>query len=108
VERYPDTIKKFYTRQCPGGTTETFDLILTGWELASGAIRETDREKIERSMRLSGVNPRRYEFYLALVDNAPSHGGFGMGLDRLIARLIGTDDIRDAVPFPRTFETLIP
>jgi len=101
-------VKKFYTYQNDDGTTETFDLILGGWELASGAIRETRTSEIRRRMAMSGIDPSRYEFYLSLLDGAPRHGGFGMGFDRLIAKLIGVDRIGDAVAFPRTFDQLIP
>ncbi len=108
VLHYPDTIKKFYTKKSAGGLTETFDLILGGWELASGAIRETNREKIERSMMLSRVNPVEYNFYLSIIENANEHGGFGLGFDRLIAKVLGLGLVRDAVAFPRDFNRLVP
>lgn len=74
----------------------------------SGALREVDRDKIEHSMKLSGINPIDYNFYLSIVDKAIDHGGFGLGVDRLIARLLDIDVISDAVAFPRTFDRLIP
>jgi aspartyl/asparaginyl-tRNA synthetase len=105
---YPDTIKKFYTKKKDGGTTETFDIILAGWELVSGAIRETNRSVIEKSMRLAGINSADYEFYLSIVDGAVPHGGFCLGFDRLIAKLLDLEIVSDAVVFPRTFEKLFP
>jgi aspartyl/asparaginyl-tRNA synthetase len=108
IKNYPDTIKKFYTKKIDGGLTETFDIILCGWELVSGALRETNRENIEKSMKLSGLKIDDYNFYLSIVDNSVPHGGFGMGLDRLIAKLLNLEVITDAVVFPRTFKTLIP
>ncbi len=108
VKDYPDSIKKFYTKKTNGGTTETFDIIISGWELVSGAIRETNRSVIENSMRLSGIDITDYNFYLSIVDGSVSHGGFCLGIDRLIAKLLDLEMVSDAVVFPRTFKNLIP
>ena len=108
IIHYPSNIKKFYTKQSASSLTETFDIIVGGWELVSGALREVDRKKIEHSMKLSSINPADYNFYLSIIDNAVEHGGFGLGIDRLIARLLDIDVVSDAVPFPRTFDQLIP
>lgn len=108
ITHYPSNIKKFYTKQSVSSLTETFDIIVGGWELVSGAVREVNRKKIEHSMKLSGLNPADYNFYLSIIDNAVEHGGFGLGIDRLIARLLDIDVVSDAVPFPRTFDLLIP
>ena len=108
IIHYPSNIKKFYTKQSTSFLTETFDIIVAGWELVSGALREVDKKKIERSMKLSGINPSDYNFYLSIIENAVEHGGFGLGVDRLVAKLLDIDVISDAVPFPRTFNQLIP
>jgi aspartyl/asparaginyl-tRNA synthetase len=108
VRRYPSAVKKFYTHSNDDDSTETFDFVLAGWEITSGAVRETRRANMERKMRLSGVDPKEYEFYLSILHNAPQHSGFGLGFDRLMARLLGLGDVRQAVVFPRTFEQLIP
>lgn len=108
VVHYPDTIKKFYTLQNDDGTTETFDIILFGWEVVSGALRETRIDVIKRQMMISGLNPLIYGFYLSVMKDAPPHGGFGMGLDRVVAKLLRLETIKEAVIFPRTIEKLIP
>ncbi len=108
IKDYPDTIKKFYTKDKPGGLTETFDVIVGGWELVSGAIRQTDGQKIQKSMSLSGINISDYEFYISIVDKAVQHGGFCIGIDRLIAKILNKEMVQDAVPFPRTYRRLIP
>lgn len=108
IKDYPDTIKKFYTKNKPGGLTETFDIIVDGWELVSGAIRQTDGEQIRKSMLLSGIDISNYEFYISIVDKAVDHGGFCLGLDRLIAKVLDKEMVSDAVPFPRTYKRLIP
>jgi nondiscriminating aspartyl-tRNA synthetase len=108
IINYPDTVKKFYTKKKNNGETETFDVLIDGWELVSGAIRNTDRKDIEKSMRLSGINTLDYTFYLSLIDNADSHGGFCLGIDRLIAKILDKEMVVDATPFPRTADKLIP
>jgi aspartyl-tRNA synthetase len=108
ISHYPSNIKKFYTKQGTSFLTETFDIILCGWELVSGAIRENNRKKIEYSMKLANINVADYAFYLSIVDNSVGHGGFGLGLDRLIAKFLDIAVIDNCVPFPRTFEKLIP
>jgi aspartyl/asparaginyl-tRNA synthetase len=59
-------------------------------------------------MQLSDINPSDYEFYINLVDGAPEHGGFCLGLDRLLAKILDKEMVSDAVPFPRTYKRLIP
>lgn len=108
IKDYPDTIKKFYTKNKLGGLTETFDVIVDGWELVSGAIRQTDGEQIKKSMLLSGIDISNYEFYISIVNKAVDHGGFCLGLDRLIAKILNKEMVSDAVPFPRTYKRLIP
>lgn len=108
IINYPDTIKKFYTMRRENGETETFDIIIDGWELVSGAMRNTNREQIEKSMLLSGVNINDYSFYLSVVSGAITHGGFCLGLDRMIAKTLDIEVVAGASPFPRTAETLVP
>lgn len=108
IKNYPDTIKKFYTKQKSKGLTETFDIIVDGWELVSGAIRQTDGVLIRKSMKLSDIHTADYEFYISAIDKSIEHGGFCLGLDRLMAKILDFDIITDAVPFPRTHKKLIP
>lgn len=108
INHYPSNIKKFYTKQKNSFLTETFDIILCGWELVSGALRENNRKKIEYSMKLANINVSDYAFYLSIIDESVEHGGFGLGLDRLIAKFLDISVIDNCVPFPRTFEKLIP
>jgi aspartyl/asparaginyl-tRNA synthetase len=108
ITNYPDTIKKFYTMKRENGETETFDIIIDGWELVSGALRNTKREQIEKSMMLSGVNTGDYSFYLSVVSDAVPHGGFCLGLDRMIAKSMDLEIVSETSPFPRTAESLIP
>jgi len=109
IEHYPNTVKKFYVKNIEGNLTNTFDLIFKGWELCSGAQRETNLEKIKAGLAKMGLNESKYNFYLSLFkENVPEHGGFGFGVDRFIAKLLNFDDVRKVVLFPRDQERLIP
>jgi aspartyl-tRNA synthetase len=80
-----------------------FDVVLNGVELGSGSIRCHQRELQEKLLRIAGVDPSQFEFFLKALDaGAPPHGGIGMGFDRIVAIFAGLDSIRDTIAFPKT------
>lgn len=84
-----------------------YDLVLNGYELLSGSIRIHDQEmqaKVFESIGLTLEQAKeKFGFFLeAFQYGAPPHGGVGIGLERLVMCLAGTDNIRDVVPFPTT------
>ena len=87
--------------------SQAYDLVLNGWELGSGSIR-IHREDIQRRVFDALGIPAdeaeaRFGFLLsAFRYGAPPHGGFGMGVDRLVAVLAGEDNIREVIAFPKT------
>ena len=97
IHKYPSVVKKFYTEKYEDTRyTKTFDLIFCGWEICSGAVRQTDIKKIEKGIDELGLNKKDYAFYLDLFRNTPpKHGGFGFGIDRFIAILEGSLNIHD-------------
>ena len=64
---------------------------------------DADIKEIIKRLKEEGEDPKEYEFYLDTrrYGSVP-HGGFGLGVERLIAWICGLDNIKDAIPFPRT------
>ena len=83
-----------------------YDLVWNGWELGSGSIRIHDVDVQERVFKTMGMTDEeaksKFGFLLdALAMGAPPHGGFAMGIERFVARLVGEPDIRQIVAFPK-------
>jgi aspartyl-tRNA synthetase len=90
-----------------------YDLVLNGWELGSGSIRIHRADIQARLFRTLGISDEeansRFGFLLnAFKYGAPPHGGFAVGLDRLVAILAGEDNIREVIAYPKTQSGLDP
>ncbi|MEA4885017.1 MAG: aspartate--tRNA ligase [Clostridia bacterium] len=83
-----------------------YDLVLNGTELGSGSIRISTTELQKRVMSVIGLDPedaeRKFGFLLrAYQYGGPVHGGFAIGFDRLIAVMLGLENLRDVIAFPQ-------
>ena len=86
--------------------SQAYDLVLNGWELGSGSIRIHEPELQQRIFDVLGIGVeeanRRFGFFLnPFRYGAPPHGGFAIGLDRLVAILAGEENIREVIAFPK-------
>ncbi|GIU68843.1 MAG: asparagine--tRNA ligase [Candidatus Woesearchaeota archaeon] len=107
VTNYPKEVKAFYMKE-----DDTDPKVVHGCdfiapecygEIIGGSERESDLEKIRTRLLDQGEDPEKYTFYLDTrrYGSVP-HGGFGMGVERLISFICHLENIKDAIPFPRT------
>jgi len=108
ITKYPFRIKPFYIMM-DGKVSRGMDLDCRGLEILSGGQREHRHEILVKVMREKGLDPHKFEFYLSAFQyGMPSHGGFGMGSERLVQQAMGIENIKEIILFPRTPERLVP
>ena len=106
---YPKEIKSFYMKNnADGKTVAACDLLVPGvGELVGGSQREDNYDVLEEKMVSSGLDMKDYGWYLDLRKyGGCSHAGFGIGFERLVMYISGMQNIRDVLPFPRTYKNL--
>ncbi|XP_073191842.1 asparaginyl-tRNA synthetase isoform X2 [Lepidochelys kempii] len=105
VVNYPYDLKPFYMRDNEDGpqrTVAAVDLLVPGiGELCGGSLREERPHFLQSRLARLGLADA-YQWYLDLrqFGSAP-HGGFGMGFERYLQCILGVDNIKDVIPFPR-------
>jgi aspartyl-tRNA synthetase len=87
--------------------SQAYDLVLNGWELGSGSVRIHRSDVQQTIFRLLGIGDEeaqaKFGFLLdAFRYGAPPHAGFAFGIDRLVALLVGEENIREVIAFPKT------
>ncbi len=97
ITDYPPSIRAFYhMRDERSGLTKSYDLLFQGVEITTGAQREHRVDVLVEQAKEKGLDPEHLDFYLDFFRyGAPPHGGFGMGLARLLMLLLGQESIRE-------------
>ncbi|XP_010436322.1 PREDICTED: aspartate--tRNA ligase 1, cytoplasmic-like [Camelina sativa] len=109
--RFPLAVRPFYTMPCEDDPrySKSFDVFLRGEEIISGGQRIHDPEMLEKRARECGINVETISTYIdSFRYGAPPHGGFGMGLERVVMLFCGLDNIRKTSLFPRDPHRLAP
>ena len=104
VTHFPVSKRPFYTfedEENPG-YTKSFDLLFRGLEISTGGQRIHDYDTLVSNIEKWGLDPKAFEFYLkAFRYGMPPHGGVGMGLERVTAKMLGIKNVKEATLFPR-------
>jgi nondiscriminating aspartyl-tRNA synthetase len=96
---YPKHIRPFYHMRHEGNDalTKSYDLIWKGTEITTGAQREHRIEVLEAQAKDKGLDPEGLDFYMDFFRyGVPPHGGFGMGLTRVVMLMLELPNIREA------------
>ncbi|HET9178735.1 MAG TPA: asparagine--tRNA ligase [Terriglobia bacterium] len=113
VHRYPSQVKAFYMRPDPGRPELALcvDMLAPeGYgEIIGGSERLADYDLLVKRMEESKLPREAFEWYLDLrrYGTVP-HGGFGMGIERVVAWICGLEHVRETIPFPRMLYRLTP
>ncbi|NOS62523.1 MAG: aspartate--tRNA(Asn) ligase [Nitrosarchaeum sp.] len=111
IKDWPLGPKPFYVKDNKTNPkiSESFDLMFGDLELSSGSTRIEKRHELEERMKNKGMKIDAFEYHLGAFDyGVPPHAGCGIGLERLIMALTGTENIRDVTFYPRDVDRLTP
>ncbi|AHF99556.1 aspartyl-tRNA synthetase [Halostagnicola larsenii XH-48] len=111
ITDWPSEIKPFYIKDHDDDEqlSTGFDLMHPRMELVSGGQREHRHEKLIEGFEQQGLDPDQFEYYTKMFKyGMPPHAGFGLGGERLVMTILGLENIREAVLFPRDRQRLSP
>ncbi len=111
ITDWPLAPKPFYVKDSKSNpkVSESFDLMYGDLELSSGSTRIEKRNELAERMKNKGMKTDTFEYHLGAFDfGIPPHAGCGIGLERLIMVLTGTENIRDTTFYPRDVDRLTP
>ena len=111
VKDWPLGPKPFYVKAKADNSkiSESFDFMYGDLELSSGSTRIEKRSELEERMKNKGFKLDAFDYHLRVFDyGVPPHAGCGIGLERLMMALTGTENIRDVTFYPRDVDRLTP
>lgn len=108
---WPDKLKPFYInpKEDKPELSDAFDFMYSWLELASGGTRVHSKKLLIERLRNQGLNPESFDHHLKTFDwGMPPHAGWGFGLSRFLMILIGKDNVKECILFPRDRDRLTP
>jgi nondiscriminating aspartyl-tRNA synthetase len=110
LTHYPTSVRPFYAMpSLDPQYTESFDLIFKGVEIATGGQRIHNYAQLEKSIRSHNLDPAEFESYLEIFRlGMPAHGGWGLGSERIVQKILGLSSVKEAILFPRDVKRLTP
>jgi len=111
ITDWPSEIKPFYIKDHDDDPdlSTGFDMMHPSMELVSGGQREHRYEHLVAGFEQQGLDPDQFEYYTKMFRyGMPPHAGWGLGGERLVMTMLGLENIREAVLFPRDRQRLSP
>lgn len=109
IDKYPKDIRPFYSYTEEDGTTRSYDFVLRGCEILSGAQRINDYTTLVESAKSKMGDVEAISSYLdSFKFGSPPHGGGAFGLERLVAKILNVENVRETCLFPRDPNRLVP
>ncbi|TQL44978.1 aspartyl-tRNA synthetase [Homoserinimonas aerilata] len=108
---YASSIRPFYhmRNEADAGLTNSYDLVYNGVEISTGAQREHRVDVLIEQAKEKGLDPEELDFYLDFFRyGVPPHGGFGMGLSRVLMLMLGLTNLRETTYLFRGPNRLLP
>lgn len=106
LERHPMALPHSLPRSAQGlldTRSHSFDLVINGYEIASGDLRISDRSLQADLLELAALDPRDFDDLLTVLEDCPPHGGFGLGIDRICMQLLDAKSVAEVSAFPDGF-----
>jgi aspartyl-tRNA synthetase len=111
IKDWPTGPKPFYVKVSKNDPkiSESFDLMYGDLELSSGSTRIEKKSELQDRMKNKGMKIDAFGYHLNVFEyGVPPHAGCGIGLERLMMALTGTENIRDTTFYPRDVDRLTP
>ncbi|PJC47782.1 MAG: aspartate--tRNA(Asn) ligase [Parcubacteria group bacterium CG_4_9_14_0_2_um_filter_35_11] len=111
LTHYPKSCRPFYTMPDKENPEETlsFDLLFKGVEIATGSQRIHKAEELIKNIKEFKLDPKDFKFYIDTFKyGMPPHGGWALGCERIVYKILNLPTIKEATLFPRDVKRLVP
>ncbi len=111
VNRFPSAVKPFYVMKVDDQPkyARSIDLVFRGMEMSSGGQREHRYDKLMSQIDEKGLKKETLEWFTQVFRyGVPPMGGFSLGIERFVMKLLGVENVRETTLFPRDTERILP